>query len=67
MPMRGVGAAVLAVLAGCGGSQAEAEREGPAGEPAASEPASRFEVSVDTQKVATPDSQVAPSENPDNE
>jgi hypothetical protein len=64
MSKRLVWAATAAVLAGCGGDRgatAEANR-GEAEEPARE---GRFEVSVDTQRVATPDSEVAPSENPD--
>jgi hypothetical protein len=66
MPMRWMGAVLVAALAGCGGGgDVEADGGGPAAEPAAEERASRFEVSVDTQAVATPDSQVAPTEDSD--
>ena len=64
MLRRLVGAAVAAALAGCGG---EDGAEPDAGAQAREEvSASRFEVSADTQRIATPDSEVPPSENPDN-
>lgn len=55
MLKRLVGAAVVAALVGCGdGQDADAETGGaPADGEAAAE--SRFEVSVDTQKIADPD------------
>jgi hypothetical protein len=64
MSMRSVGLAVLAALAGCGaGGAPEADGVDRTGPPAGEERASRFEVSVDTQRIATPDSEVPPSEN----
>jgi hypothetical protein len=66
MLKRLVGASVVAALAGCGdGRDADADTGG-AAEEREEVPSSRFEVSVDTQRVGTPDSAVAPSENPDN-
>jgi hypothetical protein len=63
MLMRLVGAALVMSLAGCNGADAGAE--GTAEEREEARP-SRFEVSVDTQRIATPDAEVPPSENPDN-
>ena len=64
MLRRLVGAAVAAALAGCGGDDgAEPDADAQAREEVSE---SRFEVSVDTQRIANPDAEVAPSENPDN-
>lgn len=62
MLKRLVGAAVVAALAGCGdGQDADAETGGaPRGGEETVE--SRFEVSVDTQKIADPDT-AQPSDN----
>jgi hypothetical protein len=66
MRMRSMGVALAALLAGCGGADDGAGAGEEAERAPAAEADSRFEVSADTQRIATPDSAVAPSENPDN-
>jgi hypothetical protein len=62
MLRRMVGLAAIAALAGCGDDRSAAP-EADGGASPSGERASRFEVSVDTQRIATPDSEVPPSEN----
>ena len=65
MGSRLAGAALVVALAGCGGREpAEADGGEASVDAAASEPASRYEVSVDTQRLAG-DTAGAPSENPE--
>jgi hypothetical protein len=65
MLKRLVGAAVVAALAGCGDGQDVEADVGGAAEGGEDAVQSRFEVSVDTQKIVNPDT-APPSENPDN-
>ena len=64
MLRRLVGAAVVAALVGCGDQDGAEPDAGAQAREEVSE--SRFEVSVDTQRIANPDLEVPPSENPDN-
>lgn len=63
MRLRPVGAALVAALAGCGGGEPAEDGGAASVDAAAAEPASRYEVSVDTQRLAS-DTAGAPSENP---
>ncbi len=65
MGSRLAGAALVAALAGCGGAEpAEGDGGGAPVDAAAAEQDSRYEVSVDTQRLAG-DTVGAPSENPE--
>lgn len=65
MGLRPMGAALVAALAGCGGGEpAEGDGGGASVDAAAAGDASRFEVTVDTQRLAA-DTAGAPSENPE--
>lgn len=64
MGLRPMGAALVAVLAGCGGGEPEGDGGAASVDAPAAEPASRYEVSVDTQRLAG-DTAGAPLENPE--